>query len=50
MRYGGPMKKKTGVIAFLVLATICAAQAAKPKEERRTVTMILRSHRQQSRK
>ncbi|MGC2475297.1 MAG: DinB family protein [Candidatus Sulfotelmatobacter sp.] len=35
------MKKKTGVIAFLVLATICAAQAAKPKEERRSVTMIL---------
>ncbi len=35
------MQKKTGVIAFLVLATICAAQAPKPKEERRTVTMIL---------
>ncbi|MGC2448498.1 MAG: DinB family protein [Candidatus Sulfotelmatobacter sp.] len=35
------MKTKTGVIAFLVLATICAAQTAKPKEERRTVTMIL---------
>jgi len=41
MRHGGPMQKKTGVIAFLVLATICAAQAPKPKEERRTVTMIL---------
>jgi len=35
------MKKKTGVIALLVLVTICAAQAAKPKEEPRTATVIL---------
>lgn len=35
------MRKKTGVLALLLLATICAAQTTKPKEERRTVTQIL---------
>lgn len=35
------MKKKAGAIALLLLTTIAAAQMPKPKEERRTVTMIL---------
>jgi N-formylglutamate amidohydrolase len=36
------MIKKTGIIGLLLLlATVAAAQAPKPKEERRTVTMIL---------
>lgn len=41
MNYGGPMTKKTGAIALLLLATVAVAQMAKPKEERRTVTEIL---------
>jgi hypothetical protein len=35
------MRKQIGVLALLVLATICAAQTTKPKEEHRTVTQIL---------
>jgi len=35
------MTKRTGAIALLLLATVAAAQMAKPKEERRTVTEIL---------
>lgn len=41
MNHGGPMTKRTGAIALLLLATVAAAQMAKPKEERRTVTEIL---------
>ena len=41
MNYGGSMTRKTGAIALLLLTTIAAAQMPKPKEERRTVTMIL---------
>jgi hypothetical protein len=35
------MTRKTGALALLLLTTIAAAQMPKPKEERRTVTMIL---------
>jgi DinB superfamily len=35
------MKNKTVAIALLLLTTFAAAQMPKPKEERRTVTMIL---------
>lgn len=41
MSHGGPMTKKTGLLALLLLTTFAAAQMAKPKEERRTVTMVL---------
>src|SRR5215469_16542556 len=41
INYGGPMTKKSGAIALLLLACIAAAQMPKPKEEHRTVTMIL---------
>ncbi len=35
------MRTKTGIIALMLLATVATAQTAKPKEDRRTVTMIL---------
>lgn len=35
------MRTRTGVITFLLLATVAAAQMAMPREERRTVTMVL---------
>jgi len=35
------MTKKTGAIALLLLATAAAAQMPKPKEDHRTVTMVL---------
>jgi hypothetical protein len=41
MSYGGSMTKKAGAITLLLLAILGVSQAEKPKEERRTVTMIL---------
>ena len=35
------MRTKTGMIALLLLASIASAQTPKPKEDHRTVTMIL---------